>query len=109
MNAAGQEGAASDASSITVPDGNLMTVAAANPPANAVGFNVYAGPALDAMFRQNNVLLPVGATYTYVPGQVTQGPLPGKGQTPDFVRPLVRTLLRDKKDVTHWRGRFARG
>ena len=94
VNAAGQEGAASEASSITVPDGNLMTVAAANPPANAVGFQVYAGPTLDAMVRQNNVLLPVGATYTYVPGQVIQGPLPGKGQAPDFVRPLVRTLLR---------------
>jgi hypothetical protein len=94
VNAAGQEGAASEASSITVPDGNLMTVAAANPPANAVGFQVYAGPTLDAIVRQNNVLLPVGATYTDVPGQVIQGPLPGKGQAPDFVRPLVRTLLR---------------
>jgi hypothetical protein len=94
VNAAGQEGAASEASSITVPAGNLMTVAAANPPANAVGFQVYAGPALDAMVRQNDVLLPVDATYTYVPGLVTQGPLPGKGQAPDWVRPLVRTLLR---------------
>jgi hypothetical protein len=94
VNEAGQEGAASEASSITVPDGNLMIVAATNPPANAVGFQVYAGPTLDAMFRQNNVLLPVGVTYTYVPGEVTQGPLPGRGQAPDFVRPLVRTLLR---------------
>jgi hypothetical protein len=94
VNAAGQEGAASAASSITVPDGNLMTVTATNPPANAVGFWVYAGPTLDQMFRQNTVLLPVGATYTYVPGQVTQGPLPGKGQKPDSVQPLARTLLR---------------
>lgn len=94
VNAAGQEGAASEPSSIAVPDGNLMSVAGANAPGNAVGFQVYAGPTLDAMLRQNNVLLPVGATYTYVPGQVTQGPLPGNGQTPDWVRPLVRTLLR---------------
>jgi hypothetical protein len=94
VNAAGQEGAASEASSITIPDGNLMTVTATNPPANAVGFQVYAGPTLDAMFRQNNVLLPIGATYTYVPGQVTQGPLPGRGQAPDSVKPLARTLLR---------------
>jgi hypothetical protein len=71
-----------------------MTVSATNPLANAAGFQVYAGPALDAMFRQNNVLLPVGATYTYVPGQVTQGPLPGRGQAPDSVKPLARTLLR---------------
>ena len=94
VNATSQEGEASEAASITVPDGNLMTVTATNPPANAVGFQVYAGSTLNAMFRQNNVLLPIGATYTYVPGQVTQGPLPGKGQTPDSVKPLARTLLR---------------
>lgn len=94
VNAAGQEGAASDASSITVPDGNLLTVTATSAPTNAAGFQVYAGPTLDAMFRQNNVLLPVGATYTYVPGQVTQGPLPGRGQAPDVVKSLARTLLR---------------
>jgi hypothetical protein len=94
VNAAGQEGEASEASSITIPDAHLMTVTAVNPPANAVGFQVYAGPALDAMFRQNNVPLPVGATYSYVPGTVTQGPLPGKGQKPDTVKPLTRTLLR---------------
>ena len=94
VNAAGQEGAASEASSITVPVGNLMTVTATDPPANAVGFQVYAGPALEMMIRQNDLLLPVALTYTYVPGQVTQGPLPGKGQAPDFVKPLARTLLR---------------
>jgi hypothetical protein len=91
-NAAGQEGEASIASSITIPDGNLMTVEAVSPPANAAGFWVYAGPALNSMFRQNNVLLAVGATYTYVPGAVTQGPLPGKGQKPDSVQPVVGTL-----------------
>lgn len=94
VNAAGQEGAASEASSIAIPDGNLMTVAAVNAPKNAVGFWVYAGPALNSLFRQNDVLLPIEATYTYIPGEVTQGPLPGEGQKPDFVRPLVRTLPR---------------
>lgn len=93
-NAAGQEGAASVASSLTVPDGNLLTVSAVNAPKNGVGFWVYAGTALNSMFRQNDVLLPIGATYTYIPGQVTQGPLPGNGQKPDFVRPLARTLMR---------------
>ncbi|MGA2711984.1 MAG: hypothetical protein ABSG41_02675 [Bryobacteraceae bacterium] len=94
VNAAGQEGAASVASSITIPDGQLMTAAAVDAPGNAVGFRVYAGTALNSMFRQNDVALPAGATYTYVPGQVTRGPLPGRGQKPDFVRPLARTLLR---------------
>jgi hypothetical protein len=94
VNAAGQEGAASAASSITIPDGQLMAVAAINSTGNAVGFWVYAGTALSSMFRQNDVALPVGATYTYIPGQVTQGSLPGRGQKPEFVRPLARTLLR---------------
>jgi hypothetical protein len=94
VNAAGQEGAASVASSITISDGNLMTATVANAPANVVGFRVYAGTALNSMLRQNDVVLPVGLTYTYIPGQVTQGPLPGNGQRPDFVRPLARTLMR---------------
>ncbi len=94
VNAASQEGAASEISSIAIADGNLMTVAAVNAPKNAVGSWVYAGTKLNEMFRQNDVLLPIGATYTYIPGEVTQGPLPGGGQRPDFVRPLARTLPR---------------
>jgi hypothetical protein len=93
-NAAEQEGAVSLASSITIPDGNLMTVTAVNAPANTVGFWIYAGAALNSMFRQNDVTLPMGLTYTYIPGQITQGPRPGSGQKPDFVRPLARTLMR---------------
>ena len=94
VNKEGQEGASSAASSITIVDGNLMTITAADAPANATGFRVYAGASLSSMFLQNTVLLPVGATYLYIPGQVTQGPLPGTGQKPDFIRPLVRTSLR---------------
>jgi hypothetical protein len=94
VNATNQQGAPSYASSLTVSDGNLMTVGVTGAPDNAVGFNVYAGTSLTAMLLQNAVLLPVGATYTYAPGEITQGPLPGNGQTPDFTRPLARTLLR---------------
>jgi hypothetical protein len=94
VNAAQQEGAASYASSITVSDGNLMTVGVTGAPANTVGFNVYAGTSLDAMSRQNDVVLPVTALYLYAPGQMTHGPLPGNGQQPEYTRPLSRTLLR---------------
>jgi len=94
VNATNQEGAPSYASSLTVLDGNLMTVGVTGTPVNAVGFNVYAGTSLSAMLRQNDVVLAVGATYTYVPGEITQGPLPATGQTPDFTRPLARTILR---------------
>ncbi|MDE3194938.1 MAG: hypothetical protein KGN84_01235 [Acidobacteriota bacterium] len=93
-NATGQEGEPSSASSIAIPDGNLMTVSAVNPPANAVGFNVYAGASLDGLYLQNEVALPLNGSFTFVPGFVSAGRLPGCGQKPDFVRPLRRTFLR---------------
>jgi len=94
VNRENQEGAASDPVSLAVPDGNLMTVAVSNPPANVAGFNVFAGTTLAAMLMQNDVLLPVNATFLYVPGQMTAGRLPGKGQEPDFMRPITRMTLR---------------
>jgi hypothetical protein len=94
VNAAGQEGAASLPASIAVPDNNLMTVSATNPPRGVVGFNIYAGTSDTGMVLQNTTALPPDASFTYVPGVVTGGRGPGKGQHPDFVRPLARTLLR---------------
>jgi hypothetical protein len=94
MNAAGQEGAPSAASSLIVTDGNLMTVAMGVAPRNAAGFNVYAGTSLDATFLQNNLALPIGATFLFLPGQVTQGKLPGDGQAPDYRRRHARTIPR---------------
>jgi hypothetical protein len=94
VNAAGQEGAASAASSIAIPDGNLTTVSAIEPPDNAVGFNVYGGVDPYAMTLQNETPLAVNVLFLYVPGQVTQGRQPGAGQTPDFIRPMVRTWSR---------------
>jgi hypothetical protein len=94
VNAAGQEGSPSAAASITVADGNLMTVAASDSPQRVVGFNIYAGLKLDAMFLQNSTVLPAEVAFTYIPGSVVQGRLPGNGQCPDYMRPLVRTLLR---------------
>jgi hypothetical protein len=94
VNAAGQEGAASEATSITIADNNLMTVSAVNPPGSAAGFNVYAGNSLSGMVAQNQVPLAPGSSFAYVPGFTTQGRGPSTGQRPDVVRPLARTLLR---------------
>jgi hypothetical protein len=94
LNSTNQEGAPSVASSITVGDGNLMTVGAGSAPSCATAFNIYAGESLAAMTLQNNVPLPVTATFLYVPGEFKGGRLPGNGQGPDFMRPLPRTLLR---------------
>jgi hypothetical protein len=94
VNATNQEGAPSVAASITITDGNLMTVSTSGTPANAIGFNVYAGGDLTKMFRQNDVPVPVAGSYLYVPGQRTDGVLPSEGQRPDFMRLLSRTILR---------------
>jgi hypothetical protein len=94
VNAMNQEGAPSVAASITIADGNLMTVSTSASPANAIGFNVYAGGDLNKMFRQHDVPLPVTGSYLYVPGQRLDGVTPGEGQRPDFMRPLARTILR---------------
>ncbi len=42
------------------------------------------GPRLPRCSCRITTPLPSGATFLYVPGQTTQGPLPGTGQTPDF-------------------------
>ena len=94
VNATGQEGQPSVASSIAIQDGNLMTVSATGAPANAIGFNVYAGSDLNALHMQNNMVLPVSGTFTFVPGFTATGRLPGSGQKPDFIKPLPRTILR---------------
>jgi hypothetical protein len=94
VNAAGQEGQASDASSIAAAAGRYMTVSATGAPGNATAFNVYAGSTPDSMTLQNASALSPGSTYTYVPGMVGGGRGPGRGQSPQFRRQLTRTILR---------------
>ena len=65
-----------------------------------MGFSVYAGTALTAMFRQNDVCFRC-TTYIFIPGQVTRDRC-REGQKPDFVAALARTLLR--KGLRRWQG-----
>ena len=95
VNAAGQAGAASAASVITIPDGHLMTVLAIDAPRNAVGFNVYAGWALESLFQQNDVAVPPGIAYYFTPSTAKRaGTIAGNGQAPEIIRPLPRSILR---------------
>jgi len=94
VNGAGQEGSPSDAGSIAVAANNRMTVMAMAPPASAVGFNVYVGTVLAMMTLQNGTVLPVGTSFTNVPGGSSSSQLPGSGQKPDFVKPLPATIMR---------------
>lgn len=94
VNAAGQEGAASEISSLDIPDGRILLVTAGTAPRNAAGYNVYAGTSLGALTKRNDVPLPTGASFTYIPGSPTSSRQPGIGQDPDFIRPLRRTIPR---------------
>ena len=95
VNAAGQAGAASAASTITLGDGHLMTVLATDGPRNAIGFNVYAGWALDTLFQQNDVPVPTGTAFYFVPATAKRaGIMAGAGQAPDMMKPLPRSILR---------------
>ena len=94
VNAAGQEGAASGAGSITVPAENLMTAMATGAPPNAIGFNAYVGTELAMMTLQNSAPLQAGDTFTFVPGTATSAQTAGTGQKPDYIKPLPRTILR---------------
>jgi hypothetical protein len=94
VNAAGQDGSPSAAASIVVPANNLMTVMTTGAPANAVGFNVYVGTVLAMMTLQTSVVLPVGSTFTYIPGISSGSQLPGTGQVPDYVKALPATIMR---------------
>ncbi len=94
INAAGQEGAASEISSLDVPDGQIMVVTAGAAPTNATGYNVYVGTTLGTLTQRNDIPLPVTSSFTYIPGNAASTRQPGNGQAPDFIRPLRRTLLR---------------
>jgi len=93
VNVSGQGGAPSWASSVTTT-GSAILVAPVEWAKNVVAFRVYAGPSLSAMVLQNPEDLTAGLTYTYLPGQTTDGPLAGNGQRAEFTRPMARTIPR---------------
>ncbi|HVW11635.1 MAG TPA: hypothetical protein VHC90_23795 [Bryobacteraceae bacterium] len=94
VNAAGQEGGPSDAGSIVVPANNAMTVMASDAPANATGFNVYAGTVLAMLTLQNTTPVGPGGSFTYVPGGSSSSKTPGTGQAPDSFKMLPATTQR---------------
>jgi hypothetical protein len=79
----GQEGASSEVSQISTMDGQQLMIAAVNPPANAVGWNIYAGETPTSIGRQNTS--PIGITNTWtITGSLGQGPGPSDGQQPSW-------------------------
>ena len=83
VNSAGQEGAPSDVSMAATSGGTQLMVSAENPPVNAVGWNVYVGPAPDGITLQNASPNSPGSTWVLPPGDPIQGAPPSGGQGPD--------------------------
>jgi len=91
-NGAGQEGAPSHPVLIATT-GATFRARTSNAPANARGWNVYAGQSAYTMLLQNAAPLALGETWTQ-PDSLATGKPAGGGQAPAFVRPAPRTLQR---------------
>ena len=79
VNQANLAGSPSEIGQITTSNGQQLTVAAINPPDNAVGWNVYVGQSPSTISQQNSAPVSVGNTWV-MPGPLVQGPVPGTGQ-----------------------------
>ena len=93
VNAAGEEGLASPVLDLTVPAGNLLVITAGTAPANATGWNAYAGVDPGALALLNATPLTPGTSFTWTPG-IVGGRGPGAGQTPNMLRMLSRIWQR---------------
>lgn len=93
VNGAGEEGASSTPAVVTIT-GSTLQVDAGAPPANATGWNVYAGSAPETMVRQNGSLLSPGGTWQATSPLATTGKAPGSGQAPTYFKPIPREILR---------------
>ena len=92
-NSAGEEGAASRPGTITVNGGTFQARPGAAP-ANARGWNVYAGIGPKVLILQNTTVLRPDESWTQVNPVASIGRTAGAGQTPSHMRPAPRTLQR---------------
>ena len=61
---------------------------------NGAGWNIYAGTALNTMYRQNSSLLEAGQTWEQPATLLEIGNTPGNGQKPNYLQPLPRIIQR---------------
>lgn len=93
-NRAGAEGCPSEALAFDTPEGSFLVVKAIQPPATAVGWNVYAGLNGAQATRQNAEPIAAGGTWTVPSSGLQSGVEPGQGQSPDYYVTLGRVLRR---------------
>lgn len=81
-NAAGEEGAESEAAVATTQDGQVLQVRAAEPPEHATGWNLYAGYSQNEVTLQNANPIELGQEWRLGAGGLTRGKSPSGGQAP---------------------------
>jgi hypothetical protein len=97
VNPGGEEGSCADVSLVNVSSSTLTARAKTDDfpaPRTASGWNVYLGQDPDHMTAQNAVPIPVNGTWVQPNALATAGRRPGKGQRPDFLRPVPRVIPR---------------
>ena len=94
VNGSGAEGRPSEWRSLTMDAGNTIQVTPPAAPANATGWNVYAGYDIESASLQNDAPLELDEAWVFTDAVPAAGKLPGAGQQPDFLRALPRILQR---------------
>jgi hypothetical protein len=92
-NAAGAEGSSSIPATIDIAGGSFA-VQTGGGPANAKGWNIYAGTSPTTLTRQNDRPLAPGETWLQPSAISTSGPPASCGQAPDYLLPVPRTIQR---------------
>ena len=92
-NRLGEEGANSLPVKVDT-SGNTFAVQCATAPANARGWNVYAGTSPGTLVMQNVTPLQVNQTWTQPIALITAGRQAGAGQAPNYMRQSPRILQR---------------
>ena len=93
INGRGEEGAPSVVTEIAITASSLSVQSAA-PPTCAQGWNVYVGTDPQALSRQNGSLIAVSQVWVQPNSTVGGGTGPGCGQSPNYLLPLPRVILR---------------
>ena len=93
VNAAGEEGVASDATAVTIA-GSTFLVTTGPAPKGATGWNVYVGTDPTAVTLQNSGAIETGASWIQPSAITMTGRQPGCGQEPNYERALPRVIQR---------------
>lgn len=94
LNRTGQEGSPSEAASIVTGNGTQLTVGIWATPANATGWNVYAGTSPQSAVLQNSAPIAINEIWTLPSSGLVAGNPAGSGQTADRYVVGNQVLLR---------------